>query len=98
MYTNKKEENHTPTCKGLSSSSYSTTKYRKSQVTHSKLKLRSWVKYLLFLLLGALIGIIIYQLFTLKTTTKTPVGNYTCRGGIVRICSSSNKVAKYLGV
>lgn len=63
-----------------------------------KYKLKQWVKNLLFILLGALIGITIYQLFTLKTTTVTPAGSYTCRGGIIKICTSSDEVADYLGV
>jgi len=61
-------------------------------------KLKSWVKYLLFTILGAVIGIAIYQLFTLKTTKKTPVGEYTCKGGIVQVCTGSKEVADYLGV
>lgn len=64
----------------------------------TKLKLRPWVKNTLFILLGALLGIAIYQLFTLEVTKTTPVGNYTCRGGIIQICTGSNEVADYLGV
>lgn len=63
-----------------------------------KRKLKRWVKNLLWMLLGAFIGIIFYQIFTIKTITQTPVGNYTCHGGIVKICSSSVEVADYLGV
>lgn len=61
-------------------------------------RLKSWVKYLLFTILGAVIGIAIYQLFTLETTKKTPVGEYTCKGGIVQVCTGSKEVADYLGV
>lgn len=63
-----------------------------------KTKLKRWVKNLLWIFLGAFIGIIFYQFFTIKTITQTPVGNYTCHGGIVKICSSSVAVADYLGV
>lgn len=57
-----------------------------------KYKLRQWVKNLIWMLTGALIGITIYQLFTIHTIEKSPVGTYKCSGGIVRICSSSNEV------
>lgn len=63
-----------------------------------KYKLKKWVKNLLLILLGALIGISIYQLFTIETTRITPAGSYTCRGGIIEICTSSKEVADYLGV
>lgn len=29
---------------------------------------------------------------------KTPVGNYECKGHILKVCSGSNEVADYLGV
>ena len=61
-------------------------------------RLRPWVKVTLLLIVGAVIGITIYQLFTLETTKKTPVGNYTCKGGIIKICTGSKDVADYLGV
>lgn len=63
-----------------------------------KRKLKRLVKNLLWILLGGFIGIVFYQIFTIKTTTQTSVGNYTCHGGIVKICSSSAAVADYLGV
>ena len=61
-------------------------------------KLKRWVKNILWMILGAFIGIIIYQLFTVETVHETPVGSYTCRGGIFQVCSGSNEVADYLGV
>jgi len=61
-------------------------------------KLKNWVKYLLFTILGAVIGIAIYQLFTIKNTYETPVGSYSCNGGIIQVCSGSKEVANYLGV
>ena len=60
--------------------------------------LKPVVKYVLFILLGVAIGITIYQLFTLETTTQTPAGEYTCRGGIIQICSGEQEVKDYLGV
>ena len=56
------------------------------------------VKNILWMILGVIIGITIYQLFTLETVKETPVRSYTCRGGIIQICSGSNEVADYLGV
>lgn len=61
-------------------------------------RLRPWVKITLLLIAGAIIGIAIYQLFTVETIKSTPVGNYKCRGGIIKICTGSNEVADYLGV
>lgn len=63
-----------------------------------KRKLKRWVKNVLWMILGAFIAITIYQLFTLETVKETPVGSYTCRGGIFQICTGSNEVADYLGV
>lgn len=63
-----------------------------------KRKLKPWVKITLLLLLGAVLGIIVYQLFTLESVHTTPYGNYTCRGGIIKVCNSSKPVANYLGV
>lgn len=63
-----------------------------------KTKLRGWVKYTLTFILGAVLGIAVYQLFTIETIHTTPVGNYTCRGGIIPICTGSKEVADYLGV
>ena len=60
-------------------------------------RLKRCVKNLLWFILGAIIGIIIYQFFTVETMYETPVGNYTCHGEIVKICSSSVEVANYLG-
>lgn len=64
----------------------------------TKRRLRPWVKYTLVAILSAIISITIYQLFTLEITKTTPVGNYTCRGGIIQVCTSSKEVADYLGV
>ena len=50
-------------------------------------RLRPWVKITLLLIAGAIIGI-----------KSTPVGNYKCRGGIIKICTGSDEVADYLGV
>ena len=63
-----------------------------------KYRLKRWVKNLLWIILGAIIGITIYQLFTIETVYETTVGNYTCRGSIIEICSGSNEVTNYLGV
>lgn len=63
-----------------------------------KYRLKRWVKNTLWIILGAVIGIAGYQLFTLETTKETPVGKYTCKGGIVQVCTGSNEVADYLGV
>lgn len=61
-------------------------------------RLKRWVKNLLWVILGAIISITINQLFIVEIVHETPVGNYTCRGGIIKICTGSNEVADYLGV
>lgn len=66
--------------------------------TRKKYKLRGWVKNLLFIILGAVIAITIYQLYTLETSVTTPAGSYKCHGGIIKICSSDKAVEDYLGV
>lgn len=60
-------------------------------------KLKKWVKPLLLLIIGAVVGIAIYQLFTLKVDYITPAGNYTCTGGIIKICTGTSSVADYIG-
>lgn len=61
-------------------------------------RLKGWVKVVLGMLAGAFIGIAIYQLFTVQTVKTTPVGDYTCNGGLIKVCSGSRAVSEYLGV
>lgn len=71
----------------------------KKSVVIKKLKLKRWVKNIIWLLAGAMLGITIYQMFTIRTVNETPYGNYTCHGKIIKVCSSENsEVANYLGV
>lgn len=63
-----------------------------------KPQIKKVINVCLLLLLAVLIGITIYQLFTIKTIKTTPVGNYECHGGIVKVCSGSKEVSDYLGV
>lgn len=64
----------------------------------NKKRLKPWVKKTIAFLLGILVGIILYQLVTLEKSYTTPVGDYYCRGGILKVCVGSQKVANYLGV
>lgn len=57
----------------------------------STLRLRLWVKVTLTVLAVAVVGLAIVQLFTREETHSTPVGDYTCRGGIVQICSTDSQ-------
>ena len=66
--------------------------YRRKKV------LKKWVKNALWFLLGFIVGIAITQLFTIKKTYETPAGSYTCRSGIIQVCTGSKEVADYLGV
>lgn len=57
-------------------------------------RIKTWVKVLVVVLLT----ISIYQLFITKEENNTPVGTYTCRGGILQVCTGSKQVATYLGI
>lgn len=70
----------------------------KEKNTKKRYVLKRWVKNTLFIILGAFIGIAIYQLATTTETKQTPVGSYTCSGGIIKVCTGSQEVADYLGV
>lgn len=60
--------------------------------------LKRWVKNTLWVMLGAVIGITVYTLFTVTTVKHTPVGDYTCNGTLIKVCGGSTAVANYLGV
>lgn len=61
-----------------------------------KLRLKRWVKNVLWVMLGAFIGISIYTLFTIETNGTTPNGGtYTCKGTIVKVCTGDYKAYKY---
>lgn len=61
-------------------------------------KLKKWVKIMLWTLFVAYTTLSLYQLATIKKIKSTPVGNYTCHGSLIQICSGSKEVADYLGV
>lgn len=82
----------------LSREDFRRNKEQKCITKKKKYRLKRWVKNLSLLVLGALIGIAIYQLCFIKTIHATPAGNYTCKGEIVKICTGNKNVANYLGV
>lgn len=57
--------------------------------------LKRWVKNTLWILLGALIGIIIYSIVIEVNIYSTPQGNYSCRGNIIKVCTGSREVFNY---
>lgn len=63
-----------------------------------KYRLKSWVKVVIAIIVIIVIGIIAYQIGTKEHTYQTPVGNYTCRGEIIELCTGSKEVKDYLGV
>lgn len=69
----------------------------RAKVVKKRRVLKRWVKNVLWIMLGAFIGIAMYQLFTVHNTYETPVGNYTCDGGLIKVCTGSHAVANYLG-
>lgn len=60
--------------------------------------LKKRIKDFLKVVAGVIIGIAINQLFTVETVKTTPVGVYTCKGGIIKVCSGSQAVYDYLGI
>ena len=53
-----------------------------------KLKLRRWVKVVIFIIGIMLLSYIIVSLFTKKTVVITEGKNYTCHGSIIfQVCS-----------
>lgn len=55
----------------------------------------------LFILLVVLLGVIkLCEIVFIgdEVVKTTPVGDYTCRGGLLQTCSGSDEVYKYLGV
>ena len=52
----------------------------------------------LILLIFGIIKIIEILFIGPAVTTTTEAGIYTCEGGVVKVCSGSQKVASYLGV
>ena len=63
-----------------------------------KLRLRKWVRVVLCTFLLSTVLISIYKVFTVTTTTVTPVGVYTCHGKLIQVCNGSKAVREYLGV
>lgn len=45
-----------------------------------------------------ILTIVIYQLFTIKTTNNISSGTYECRGKMIQICTGNNNIKNYLGV
>lgn len=57
---------------------------------------KRWVKNVGLLIVGGILGITIYTLFTTETHGTTPNGGeYTCKGTIVKVCSGDSKASKY---
>lgn len=60
-----------------------------------------WNKYLIYIILpliGAYLGISIYQMFTVNTVKKTDSGVVSCKGGLMKICSSTSETYASLGI
>lgn len=55
-----------------------------------KLKLRSWVKVVLFSLFMFVLFLMIYDLRTHKTIINEVGKNYTCYGSVIQVCSGEN--------
>lgn len=64
------------------------------------LSIGEWIELLLILIvmLVGLITIFKFLFIGKPVTYTTPVGDYTCKGGLIKVCSGSKEVADYLGV
>ncbi len=64
------------------------------------LSVGEWIQLSIILLIFIVGFVTIFKfLFIGEPITKeTPVGNYTCSGGFIKVCSGSQEVANYLGV
>lgn len=59
-----------------------------------------WLELLiiLFIFIVGLLTIFKFLFVGEEKTYVTPVGNYTCSGGLIKVCSGSKEVADYLGI
>lgn len=69
---------------------------KKVKKLFKSLTLIDWIE--LFILIIGLISIFKFLFIGNPKTYETPVGNYTCTGGLIKTCSGSKEVADYLGV
>lgn len=67
----------------------------KVTVIRKRRVLKRWVKNILWILLGSLIGIIFYSLVTEVNSYTNPEGTYSCRGNIIKVCTGSQNVYNY---
>lgn len=78
-------------------------KMRNRELTRIKkrkevIKRRKMIYTFVTTLVFGFLAISTIQIFTSKpVTTKTPVGEYTCQGGLIKSCSGSKAVMDYLG-
>lgn len=64
------------------------------------LDLIEWIELiiLVFVIIGVLFTIFKFLFIGKTTTYETPVGEYTCSGGLIKVCGGSKEVADYLGI
>lgn len=67
----------------------------KVTVIRKRRVLKRWVKNILWILLGSLIGIIFYSIVTEVNTYTNHEGTYSCRGSIIKVCTGSHDVYNY---
>ena len=64
-----------------------------------EIKKRKMIYIFVTVLIFGFLLISTIQIFTSEpVTTKTPVGEYTCKGKFIKTCSGSKAVMNYLGV
>lgn len=64
------------------------------------LDVKEWIELIsiLFVFIVGLISIFKFIFIGEPKTYTTPAGEYTCTGGLIKVCSGSKEVADYLGV
>ena len=71
-------------------------KLRKLKMFFKSLTGLEWIE--LILIIFGLVKLIEILFMGPTIVTHTPVGDYTCKGGIIKTCNGSKVVAEYVGV
>lgn len=64
------------------------------------LNILDWIELLIVIMATIICLVALFKFLFLGSnkTMSTPVGEYKCSGGFIKVCSGDSKVAEYLGV
>lgn len=59
-----------------------------------------WIEFVILFAVFVFALVLIFKFLFIgePKTYETPVGTYTCSGGLIKVCGGSEEVADYLGV